>query len=159
MIRSVIFIFGILCLAACGPSIRYGSKNADRDSHTATRTADNLDRFVQEWIGAPYLLGGVARDGVDCSGFAQLLYESVYQIALPRQAEDQYKAGYTVRVSALRPGDLVFFKNIRGMGIDHVGVYLGDQRFAHASTSAGVTISGLDEEYYHRRFVGARRYR
>jgi len=159
MIRSVIFISGLLCLAACSPSIRYGSKNPEHESRATNQTSDKLDRFIQEWIGAPYMLGGVGKDGIDCSGFTHLLYESVYRISLPRQAEDQFKQGYTIQESALRPGDLVFFKNIRRTGIDHVGVYVGEKRFVHASTSAGVTISGLDEEYYRKRFVGARRYR
>jgi lipoprotein Spr len=82
----------------------------------------------------------------------------VYNIKVPRTAQEQYNNGDKIRDSWRSPGDLVFFKNIRGQGIDHVGIYLGDNRFAHAAESKGVVVSDLDENYYRKRYVGSCRY-
>jgi lipoprotein Spr len=145
----------LIWLAACAPSVRY---RAEKQDISAPQQHASLEQFIRKWMGTPYLFGGMDRGGVDCSGFTAMLYRSVYNIDLPRQAEDQYAAGTRVRDNAMREGDLVFFRNVRRSGIDHVGVYIGDGRFVHASTSSGVVISDLDEAYYRKRFAGARRY-
>lgn len=158
MIRLIIITTAAFWLSACGSSVRYSAAKPDTSGQVPVVVAGSLDQFVQEWTGTPYLSGGMARNGVDCSGFTSMLYRSVYKISLPRQAADQYRAGQSVRASAMQKGDLVFFRNITRSGIDHVGVFLGDGRFVHASVSSGVIISELGEEYYRKRFAGARRY-
>ena len=100
----------------------------------------------------------MSKKGVDCSGFTSRVMEDVYNIQIPRTAEEQYENGRKISDGRMRAGDLVFFRNVRGKGIDHVGVYLGNKSFAHASNNAGVIISDLDEDYYRKRYVGACRY-
>jgi len=158
MIRSIIIASASLWLIACGASVRYSAVKPDNREPGSHGASNDLEQFIQNWMGAPYLLGGMERSGVDCSGFTCRVYKSVYDMSLPRQAADQYEAGKRISESAIQPGDLVFFKNVRRSGIDHVGVYMGGGRFAHASVSSGVTISGLNEDYYRKRFAGARRY-
>jgi cell wall-associated NlpC family hydrolase len=111
----------------------------------------------KRWIGTPYSWGGGAMwDGTDCSGFTHRVYKT-FGIALPRTAREQFNTGSYVSRKYLQPGDLVFFTTIRP-GVSHVGMYAGDRRFIHASSGTGwVTISSLDEPYFAKRFVGARR--
>ncbi len=123
-----------------------------------SRNNTQLQNYIQNWIGVPYKYGGMSKNGIDCSGFTTTVYNGVYNLNLPRTALDQYKSGRKVRTVQLTEGDLVFFRGVRGSGIDHVGVYLEDGKFVHASTSIGVTISDLSEKYYKTRYVGACRY-
>ena len=111
---------------------------------------------ANRWVGTPYRYGGMDRRGVDCSGFACEMYRRVAGILLPRTAAQQYQRGAPVARAALRAGDLVFFAE-RGRGVFHVGVSLGGDEFAHASSKYGVTMSRLSESYYARRYCGARR--
>ena len=113
---------------------------------------------VDQWAGTPHKLGGTDRSGVDCSGFTSRVMLDVYHLKIPRTAESQYEKSRRVSDSRRRAGDLVFFRNVRGRGIDHVGVYLGDNKFTHATTKAGVIISDLNEDYYKKRYVGTCRY-
>ncbi len=95
------------------------------------------------------------KKGIDCSAFTCLFMDSVYGISLPRTARSQYTTGTHINKSQLKQGDLVFF-NTTG-GISHVGVYLNNNKFVHASTSSGVMISDLDDLYFKKRYVGCRR--
>lgn len=113
-------------------------------------------REAERWLGAPYQRGGGTKAGVDCSGFVQQVYLKVARVSLPRITRDQFRIGYQVGRSELRPGDLVFFDTL-GRGVSHVGLMVGGDRFAHASTSKGVTYSRLSETYWNRQFLGARR--
>ena len=114
-----------------------------------------LFKFIDEWWQTHYRYGGTTRAGIDCSAFAGLLLSSVYAIKLPRTAKDQYRACLKIDKENMQEGDMVFF-NTRG-GVSHVGVYLGDGYFVHASVSNGVTISRLDDDYYRRKFIGGGR--
>jgi len=116
----------------------------------------NLLESVDEWYGVRYRTGGNTKTGVDCSGFTVAVYSAVYGFALPRVSREQYRISRKISITELQEGDLVFF-NTRGSGVSHVGVYLGNNRFIHASVSRGVMVSGLFEPYYVQRFVGAGR--
>ncbi|MBB3054510.1 C40 family peptidase [Mucilaginibacter gotjawali] len=109
-----------------------------------------LFHFVYDWIGTPYRFGGSSRRGIDCSAFTKELYSQVFNMDIQRSSRDIFSMVSPVRKDDLQEGDLVFFK-IHSRRISHVGIYLGNNRFAHAS-SRGVAISSLDDAYYKRYF-------
>jgi|CXWL01.1.fsa_nt_gi lipoprotein Spr len=111
---------------------------------------------VDDWYGVRYRTGGNTKNGVDCSGFTVAVYAAVYGIMLPRVSREQYRISRKISTTELQEGDLVFF-NTNGRGISHVGVYLGNNKFIHASVSRGVMVSGLFEPYYLKRYYGAGR--
>lgn len=115
----------------------------------------SLLRYIEDWYGTRYRFGGNTKQGIDCSGFTCNLSNSVFGKNLPRTARQQFDAAQKIPTDYLQEGDLVFF-NTRG-GVSHVGIYLSNNKFVHASTSSGVIISDLNEEYYRKRFVGAGR--
>lgn len=115
----------------------------------------SLYQLIHAWWGTPYKIGGLTQRGVDCSALVQTLMAGAYDIALPRTAKEQKQMAQTISRGELREGDLVFF-NTRG-GVSHVGIYLHNNKFVHASTSGGVTISDLDEAYWAKRYLGAGR--
>jgi cell wall-associated NlpC family hydrolase len=106
-------------------------------------------------MGVPYVWGGMSPNGFDCSGFSKYVL-SKHGISIPRTAAEQYTAGTSVSKSNLRVGDLVFFTTYKP-GPSHLGFYLGNGDFIHASSSKGVTISNLSSTYYSSRYIGARR--
>lgn len=111
--------------------------------------------FASQYLGVPYAYGGSSPAGFDCSGFVQYVYKNFgYQMA--RTAASQYQQGSSVSKSELMAGDLVFFA-CNGGGIDHSGIYAGDNRFIHSSSprSGGVIYTSLSESYYTRAYVGA----
>ena len=112
-------------------------------------TNTQLYQFIYEWIGTPYRLGGKTKRGVDCSKFAYELYDKVFNTVIGNNSRNIFTMVNPVSKDDLKEGDLVFFK-IKSRGISHVGVYLGDDKFAHASSSRGVTISNLNESYWKR---------
>lgn len=111
-----------------------------------------LLREVVRWLGTPYRFGGTTAQGMDCSGFAQVVYRNVYNINLERVTVNMAQTTRTVNRRHLQEGDLVFFK-IDNRRVSHVGIYISNNKFAHASTSRGVVISDLNQEYYTRRFA------
>ena len=114
----------------------------------------NLFKLLDEWMGTRYRLGGTSKDGIDCSAFMQTLFLGLYGITLPRTAREQYDFSKKVSRTELKEGDLVFFNTIGG--VSHVGMYLQNNKFVHASTG-GVTISDLYDEYWSRKFIGVGR--
>ena len=108
---------------------------------------------VAGWMGSPYRYGGKSKSGVDCSGLVLMVYRNVYDIELLRRSIDMAQNSRKIRdPQRLREGDLVFFR-ISGRNISHVGIYLGEGRFVHASKSRGVVINELSEPYYSERFA------
>ena len=115
-----------------------------------------MQNTINSFIGTPYMWGGNSRWGVDCSGFTKSVY-SEQGILLPRVSREQYQVGKKVDYQNLSFGDLIFF-NKSGYGmITHVGIYVGNGRFAHSCCSKGVTISSLNKGYYKKRYTGAKR--
>ncbi len=129
------------------------------DLHSRAPAGINRDQVLLDvvgYLGTPYQKGGMTKQGVDCSGFTAQVYGESMQLRLPRATRDQFDSGTAVSREALQFGDLVFF-NTTGRSPSHVGIYLEDDLFAHASVTQGVTISSLESTYYKKRFVGARR--
>lgn len=108
-----------------------------------------LYQFVYDWIGTPYRLGGGTKKGIDCSGFAFELYNKVFSTLIGNNSRNIFSMVNPIKKEELKEGDLVFFK-IGSRSITHVGVYMGNSKFAHASTSKGVMISDLNEAYWTR---------
>lgn len=113
-----------------------------------------LEQYVA-WKGTRYHMGGNSHRGVDCSALMQRLFSDSIQLSLPRTASEQMHRGKAISRGELKPGDLVFFQT--GRDRRHVGVFIGDGEFIHASTSQGVTISSLNNEYWQAHYHAARR--
>ncbi|MBN3753413.1 C40 family peptidase [Paraburkholderia sp. Tr-20389] len=109
-------------------------------------------------IGVRYRWGGDTPDsGLDCSGFVRYVFQDTLGMALPRRAEEMSRVGEKVRVSDLKPGDLVFFNTMRRT-FSHVGIYIGDNKFVHSpSTGSTIRVDDMDDGYWEKRFTGARR--
>ena len=118
---------------------------------------DNHALYVEssQWLGVPYRSGGTTQRGVDCSGLTSAIYNKVYRKQLERNSDDQRKKDCKrVKKGKLREGDLVFFHNGRKKKrASHVGIYLKDRKFIHASTRQGVTISTLDDAYWKQHWL------
>lgn len=118
------------------------------DVSETTLKDKKLYDFIVDWYGTPYKYGGTNEDGIDCSGFTNILYKEIYNTQLPRTSKDiaeNIKRKYS---NDLKEGDLVFFSFGKSGTVNHVGVYLHNNKFVHASTSKGVIISNLTEPYY-----------
>ena len=111
----------------------------------------NLLKEIDEWLGVPYRNGGTTKAGVDCSGFVLEVYKKVYNLDLHRRSVDIWQNSSPVKREDLRSGDLVFFK-INFRQISHVGIYINESYFAHASSSRGVIIESLNVKYWNDRF-------
>ena len=118
--------------------------------------AQKIITDAKAYIGTPYLWGGTTPKGFDCSGFVQYIYKN-NGISLPRTTSQQWKVGTYVSKSDLKPGDLIFLQNTYREGVSHVGIYIGDGKMIHASSSKGVVISSLSTSYYTKHYLGARR--
>ncbi|WP_428459018.1 NlpC/P60 family protein [Photobacterium makurazakiensis] len=115
----------------------------------------SFDTVYRQWKGTPYRLGGTSRQGIDCSAFVQVGYADVHNLRLPRTTSQQVKLGKWVALKEVQEGDLVFFKT--GRDTRHVGIYVGESRFLHASTSQGVMISSLQNPYWRSVYWQSRR--
>ena len=113
---------------------------------------------IIKYMDTPYKFGGNSLNGIDCSAFTQNVYQSAWMLSINRSARDQYQQGIVIENrNELEFGDLVFFNTRKRVKPGHVGIYIGDNLFAHESSKNGVTISSLDHDYYNKRYMGARR--
>lgn len=115
-----------------------------------------LFRSIGEWMGTPYQYSGKSEKGVDCSGFVCEVYRDCYNVVMSGSARKIYGEVEQIKKNDLREGDLVFFM-IKRNRVSHVGIYLSEDKFAHASSSKGVIISDLDDPYYKKYYYGAGR--
>ena len=159
-----IFLLFVVCaslLASCRSHKDVGDVYYRNQYFGIDVSKDDNHRLYEEidgWIGVPYEYGGNSKNGVDCSGFVVNVYGTVYGVKLQRSSELIYKKNcQNIKKSKLEEGDLVFFKSGKKKKINHVGIYLKNNKFAHASSSRGVIISSLEEDYYKRNFMQAGR--
>ncbi len=135
-------------------SLTYSISTGPMKPRYAPGSVRSLHQVYQRWRGVPYRFGGADTEGIDCSAFTRTLYQEVYGMELPRSTYEQVTLGREIPKTELQPGDLVFFRTGR---TQHNGVYVGDGKFAHASSSVGVTISRLDNVYWRSHYWQARR--
>lgn len=170
---SILCLSGALLLNGCA-SERKASTSAPLTSNTdrakvirdkysnilgvdAVQIANtSLYNFIDDWYSAPYKYAGHSKDGVDCSDFVCILYQTVFDRSISGTAGNLYEQCETVGIDSLKEGDLVFFK-IKSNHVSHVGVYLQNNKFVHASVHSGVVIDDLSETYYKKYFYKAGR--
>lgn len=147
MLRSLspCLLFAVLAVAGCSASERLRSDSV----------AEILRLQEHEWQGTPYVLGGNSRRGIDASGFVMRIFESAFGVILPRTMMEQLFVGEVVDHDDLQAGDLVFFQ--ASPRDRHVGIYVSDNEFVHASHSGGVITSSLDEVFWKKNYWTARR--
>ncbi len=153
--RARAFVALFLIFGACTSVVRFRDQPTSLSVHSQAQ--NRLGQAAQRWLGVPYRWGGSDRNGIDCSGLALRLYREAFHITLPRRAREQRALGYAVHFPYLKAGDLLFFRFKRNEGIEHVGVYLGNGRFIHASQTRGVVIDRLNDPYFRHHLVVIRR--
>lgn len=166
------FAFWCLFLISCSPAVRYSNIEAieptaikleiketpkNRSFNSEAEVQNVLVKEITNYLGIPYRKGGSDEGGIDCSAFVCLIFKNVFNIELPRTSYEQFKLGKLITAfDSLKAGDLMFF-NTTGKVASHVGIYIGNDLFAHASVKAGVSISSIYDTYYRKRFNGAKR--
>ncbi|MBR2196480.1 MAG: C40 family peptidase [Salinivirgaceae bacterium] len=162
VIKRLVPVFSVaLLLVSCSASRRAA---ADERAALSAKLGveitkdDNIKlyRYVSSWIGVRYRTGGTTKSGVDCSGFAGAVYNDVYGKKIHRTVVDIYSEDCRhIRQGNLQEGDLVFFRTDgkNSKTPNHVGVYLKNGKFVHASSSRGVVVNSLEQEYYRKEFI------
>lgn len=138
---------------------RFTSKINKDENQSSVTLKDKLMMEIIKYLDTPYQFGGTTDNGIDCSAFTQIVYRDVFSIDLLRTARQQYTQGEKISDKEdLSFGDLVFFNTRRRVRPGHVGIYIGDNLFAHASSKHGVIVSTMYDNYYSQRFMGGRRF-
>ncbi len=157
--RLFVLLFLVVLIPAGVLRASEKPKAQTASSDEKNRSEDkSLEEQLKAYLGIPYRRGGACLKGMDCSGFSSFIYSNLFGVDLPHNAASQYRLSFLkpVEQQDLQPGDLLFFS--RRKRIDHVGIYLGDGKFIHASgKKRRVTISNFDSPYFQRTFVAARR--
>jgi hypothetical protein len=124
-------------------------------------TGQQFEVEVKKYLKIPYRKGGTTRKGMDCSGFAKTVYSRLFGIELPHNSTQQFCFSALRKIDELnlQPGDLIFFAGKKKKKINHVGVYISDRQFIHASSTLGITVSSLDDSFWKKRFVGSKRHK
>ena len=164
MLLGALALFSAFFLS-CAPSRTVKPAPGDERSVPEVRggcgdcksSPDRLKKIVDSYLGVPYKTGGMNRRGFDCSGFVVTVFREFNGERLPRSTRELKRVGRKVSKNDARPGDLVFVKGGVFGSINHVGIYMGNGAFAHASSSHGVRYDRLDDEYYTKHFAMIRR--
>ena len=160
MKKYVFLIIILSILSACGGRKAIVAKKKDNYVNKYAKILQSqksevknikLYTFIDEWYGSKYKYGGLSKSGVDCSGFCNVLYSQVYNKKIQRTTSQLSKKINKTSKSNLKEGDLVFF-NVSRKKNSHVGIYLKNNRFVHASSSRGVVISSLENPYYKKAY-------
>jgi probable lipoprotein NlpC len=144
----VLLILSLLLEAGCSSMPSPSGHQLPRTDRGGIR--EQLNRYFLAWQGVPYKIGGNDKRGIDCSGFVHLAYKNALGITVPRSTKLLQKAGKDISRNQLAVGDLVFFKT--GFAKQHVGIYMGNGQFIHASTSRGVMKSTLKSSYWSKHY-------
>jgi lipoprotein Spr len=168
----LVMLAAVVALVGCEPSVRYSpnpSKPAvdrsagyiepdasDTGRGESSIDTDRMRKIIEGYLGTSYRSGGYGKLGIDCSGLVYAVYRDLDNLHLPTSSKKLFNTLRRVSYRDLKYGDLVFF-SLNGKHASHVGLYIGDNKFVHASESRGVIISSLTEEYYRQSYVGARR--
>ncbi len=155
-LKSLLLAVTIAILTACSGS-QYSAIKYKGQLNDPIMVIALLSEQQYEWAGTPYRIGGQSRNGIDCSGFVQKTFMDRFDIPLPRMTKDQAKYGHFIEKEDIQTGDLVFFKTGRGPNGYHVGIYVKEDKFLHASTKGGVIYSSLNSPYWKNAYWQARR--
>lgn len=148
LLTSPLSLLAAWCLVVLAGCSSPAQKPVGAAEDAAVRSA--LYQQYEEWRGVPYRLGGASKGGIDCSALVQITYRDLFAIDLPRETGDLARVAPPVSAKELRSGDLVFFKT--ALWSSHVGIYLADGKFMHASASRGVIISDLANPYWRKHY-------
>lgn len=121
----------------------------------STQIKEALYRMYMEWQNVRFMDGGLSKDGIDCSGFVYITYLHSFGVMIPRNTKELSKTGEKVARYDMRSGDIVFFKT--GLFKRHVGIFVEDGLFLHASKTKGVILSNMNNPYWSKRYRQARR--
>jgi cell wall-associated NlpC family hydrolase len=168
----LVLLAAVVVVVGCEPSIRYSSgppkpvddggagytdpKAGGTGRSESSVDTDRMREIIGGYLGTSYRRGGYGKLGIDCSGLVYAVYRDLSNLHLPPKTKKLFNTLRRVSYRDLRYGDLVFF-SLNGKHASHVGLYVGDNKFVHASESRGVVISSLSEDYYRQSYVGARR--
>jgi len=159
MMRTILYALVFTCvlclLQGCASELVQQTTVKPIPFSSRDEITNKLIDHYEQWYGTPYRSGGMSKNGIDCSGFIQVTYGQLFGLQLPRTTVNLARSGSQIPASDLQPGDLVLFKT--SWKDNHVGIYLAENKFMHASTSRGVMLSGLYETYWKKHFWQARR--
>jgi cell wall-associated NlpC family hydrolase len=164
LVKYITILLLLLGLAACSSTVRFSNNGHKENTSTKkgndfeySGSSDLRNKIINEakqWIGTPYQYGGESKSGADCSGFVMSVYQNS-GIDLPRTSQQQFNYVQLIDNHEREAGDLVFFK--RNNKIFHVGIYLGDNYMIHASSSKGVIIQSIADDYFDDKYAGSGR--
>lgn len=152
-LKILIVMAALISMTGCS---KHHTKAIDfQTSSNSSPIVQKLHEHYSRWEGVRYKEGGITKDGIDCSGYVFLTYKNKFNKKIPRSTELLSRYGREIQSSQIKPGDLVFFKT--GWKTRHVGIYINDGEFMHASSSRGVMISSLNNSYWSNAFWMARK--
>lgn len=164
MVKKILLLFfSSLLMISCGSSKKIQTVSEQSSSKVKERPtiADKIVWTAVSYKGVRYKYGGITKKGMDCSGLIHTAFKQ-RNIDIPRTSKEMYTKGYDISLRKVKRGDLLFFKTARKRGkVNHVGlvtsVQNGDIRFIHATSSRGVIVTSLNQDYWHKAFIKAKR--
>lgn len=159
------FLFlSIVLLVGCTPNPRYRiryeivpPKDKSKPLEFSNESSDRIIAVVNDFLGTPYKIGGTDKNGMDCSGFVSAVFSNSISMQLPRSTSEMWKLGWSIEKKNLKIGDLVFFRTGTSKNPDHIGIYVGNGKFTHASRSKGVVVTDMSDKYWRSKYFGSKR--